>query len=95
MILRGAEDSADLEYLAFNITSAENQGDKLQFTIIAEFPSYISIGSKPDLLDIEIVNSEFFTSTESGAKIEAGYKIQFTLPKMMQSEIFGINLEEA
>ena len=59
---RGEEDSAIPEMLNFNVSSVGVENDQLSFLIGFENPNYVSIGSKQDLLTIEIVNPTFFSS---------------------------------
>ena len=80
---RGGEDSALVDQLNFNVTSIGVVDDQLTFTIKFDSPGVVSIGSKPDKLLIEIVNPSFFSSSDSGTTIEAGYTLEFTLPRMI------------
>ena len=55
------------------------------FELDFEYPEYVSIGSKPDLLIVEVVNPAFFSSTDSGSNIPEGYQMEYTLPKQLKS----------
>ena len=58
---RGDEDSAPVDKLSYNITVIKIVGDELHFEIHFEKPYLISIGLNPDVLVLEITNSDFFS----------------------------------
>ena len=74
-VLRGGEDSADIQVLNFNVSSQGVIYDELSFKIKFENPDYVSIGSMSDILTVEVVNPTFFSSLTTGTSIAAGFKI--------------------
>ena len=78
------------------MTSTGFNGNQLEFSLSFEYPKHVSTGSKPDVLYIEIVDPDFFSSTENSSRIPAGYMLKFTLPKMLESQFLGaIDIENA
>ena len=82
-MIRGAESSADEEKLRFNITANAVSSNTLDFTLEFYNPELVGIGSKPDFLEMKVINSDFFGSLKSGFNIPQGYSVRFILPKML------------
>ena len=70
---KGDESSADAADLSFSVTTMEIDSDQIKFAIEFDNTAAVSIGSKQDILIVELTNSDFFASRKNGIKIESGY----------------------
>ena len=68
-VTRGGEDSSPIEDLTFNVTTAGVNGDQLIFVLQFANPTLVSIGSKFDAINVEVVKPEFFSSANSGLEV--------------------------
>ena len=83
--MRAAQDSAPSDKLAFTVTSQGIDGDQLRFMVLFANPRMVSIGSIQDELHIEVIDSSFFSDTESG-QTPLSSKIINKLPRMLDSQ---------
>ena len=91
-IVRGADDSAPLEYLGFSVESAGIESGMMNFKFKFEYPLMISIGAKKDKMVATIVDGSFFAN-EDGQPIPPGTEIVQLLPKLLPGEEFAMALE--
>ena len=85
---RGDEDSADFEDLSVNVTTKVIDNNRIDLSARFDKPAAVSIGSKPDILIIEVMNPEFFASRSTGSMIEDGHTWIMNLPKMYSNTQF-------
>ena len=83
--MRGDESSAHVEDLSFSVTSLEIENDQIKFAVKFDNSAAVSIGSKHDILKVELMDSDFFANSITGSKIEAGHTSFMNLPKMYSS----------
>ena len=82
---KGDESSANVEDLSFSVTTLEIDNDQIKFAVNFDNTAAVSIGSKQDILIVELTDSDFFASSITGSKIEAGHTSFMNLPKMYSS----------
>ena len=72
---RGHEDSADIEYLTFDVSTTSIEDSIMNFKLAFKHPLKVSIGARKDVLKITVMDDSFFTSKDdehSGLSLEIG-----------------------
>ena len=81
-IRRGDPDtSAPMSNLGFEVSLVSYERDMLFLKYVFENPLSISIGEKPDILVIEFVEPQLFTSRETGKTMAPDSVITRVIPK--------------
>ena len=85
---RGSIDSsAPMSKLGFSVTLVSYESDKIHLKFKFENPLSVSIGREPDVLVIEFVEPQLFTSKETGKTLAADSTvIVANIPRQFPSE---------
>lgn len=83
---RGDEDSADPKDLTFEVLIDALEGDNLKFKMRFDKPHQVSKGSVPDQIIGTIINSDFFSASDSSKGIKVGTKVRTVLPRMLPGD---------
>ena len=67
----------------------------INFSLKFMNPTLVSIGEIPDVLQIKIVDTDFFSDSESGITVDPDFSITKNLPIMLKNGEFAQNLELA